>query len=515
MQDFLQANRLSFSYESSIEPLFENITFQLQRGWTGIVGANGSGKTTLLKLLCGLLQPDKGLIVPQDGSAVYCEQRMDSMPAGLTDFLQSADREALRIKRSLQIKRDWARRWETLSHGERKRCQIGAALATGASVLALDEPTNHLDLYTRAILFRALRKFKGLGLLVSHDRGYLDNLCHHTLFLIPPRIEIRKSSYTVAVRDMENFNLYLKDRYRIAKKEVKKLKRKVIQHRDKAMAAKRQTSKKRISRRNHDAKSKIDLARLSGKDGVEGRIQRRLMSQLDQARMRRDALQYRDTSPLGITFEAGPWTHLYPLTIPAASLSLGGIRLLSVPELTVQQGDRIGIAGENGSGKTTFIRHLIKRLDLQGDTLLYIPQEIPEDDARTIIARTHALDRKEKGQLMTIVSRLGSDPNPMLTTEIPSPGETRKLMLAFGLIRKPALIIMDEPTNHMDLPSIECLENALEICNITQILISHDQTFLTRLGTSFWLTERQDRRIYRMSVKGQLPGGGDLQSYMS
>jgi len=502
MQDFLQVTRLSFFYESSVDPLFDDVGFQLQKGWTGIVGANGSGKTTLLQLICGLLQPDTGSISPSDITRIYCEQRMDSKPGRLGAFLHSTDKDAIRIKQSLDVQEDWAERWETLSHGERKRCQVSTALAMQPSVLALDEPSNHLDLNTRSHLFSALRTYKGIGLLVSHDRLYLDKLCHHTIFVFPPHIEIRKAPYTIAFREIERHNRFQRIQYMQAKKEVKKLKRKVIQHRVKAVNGGSKVSKKNIHRKDHDAKSKVDLARLTGKDSVEGRIQRRLMSQLNQARKVQEGIQYRDNAPLGIKFESPESVRFFPIIIPAGRLSLGDLKHLLVPELSIQRGDRIGIEGENGSGKSTFIRYLIRNCNLPGPALLNIPQEIEACTGREIIVRTKALSRIDKGRLMTMISRLGSDPTHMLTTEMPSPGELRKLILAQGLIRGPALIIMDEPTNHMDLPSIECLEKALAECNITQILVSHDQFFLSRLANTFWMTEIQGDQSYMLKVKG-------------
>ena len=112
------------------------------------------------------------------------------------------------------------------------------------------------------------------------------------------------------------------------------------------------------------------------------------------------------------------------------------------------------------------------------DKVIYIQQEIPIEKSKSIINRIHKYQDNKKGQIMTIISRLGSDPNHVLETIIPTPGEVRKLMLAEGIMMNPGLIIMDEPTNHMDLPSIECIENALKECSCAQLLVSHDFTFL-------------------------------------
>jgi len=105
----------------------------------------------------------------------------------------------------------------------------------------------------------------------------------------------------------------------------------------------------------------------------------------------------------------------------------------------------------------------------------------------------HSLKDVEKGKILTIIDRLNSDPKHLLETENPSPGEVRKLMLAIGITKNPALIIMDEPTNHMDLPSIECIENALADCTCAMLLVSHDLVFLENIVTSYWNFEGQGK----------------------
>ena len=118
--------------------------------------------------------------------------------------------------------------------------------------------------------------------------------------------------------------------------------------------------------------------------------------------------------------------------------------------------------------------------------VLYVPQEIPLEKSGEILAGIQEAGRAEKGKIMTIISRLGSDPEHLLETALPTPGEVRKLMLAQGIFREPALIIMDEPTNHMDLPSIECVESALKECSCTQLLVSHDHCFLHNVTDIAW-----------------------------
>ena len=198
MQNFLYIDKLSFTYENCVSPLFDSLSFQLQQGWTGIVGANGSGKTTLLKLLTGILQPAYGSI-NFSGDTYYCEQRTDFIPSDFNNLFKTNDKNAFRLINTLQIQEDWLNRWDLLSHGERKRCQIATALYCDPTVLAIDEPSNHLDTSSKEILFNALKSYKGIGILVSHDRRLLDNLCQHTVFLDPSSIEVFKCNYSISI----------------------------------------------------------------------------------------------------------------------------------------------------------------------------------------------------------------------------------------------------------------------------------------------------------------------------
>ena len=192
---FLRFRDVKFAYHTSAEVLFEDLTLHLDSGWTGVVGPNGSGKTTLLKLATGFLEPTAGAM-DRPPRGVYCPQRTDEPPENFRDFLSSTDRNANIIKGQLGILEGWNSRWHTLSHGERKRAQIGVALWLDPDVLAIDEPTNHVDEQARALLAAGLHSFSAVGLLVSHDRDLLDSLCGQCVFIDPPTLTLRKGGYT-------------------------------------------------------------------------------------------------------------------------------------------------------------------------------------------------------------------------------------------------------------------------------------------------------------------------------
>jgi ATPase subunit of ABC transporter with duplicated ATPase domains len=174
------------------------------------------------------------------------------------------------------------------------------------------------------------------------------------------------------------------------------------------------------------------------------------------------------------------------LQLPADSLLLGEQKRLYYPDVFITPTDRIAITGPNGAGKSTLIRHIVNRLNVTKEHITYVPQEIDLSRSRDILGQIQQLPHAQLGHLMTIVSRLGSRPHRLLDSTEPSPGETRKLLLALGMTRTPHIIIMDEPTNHMDLASIECLEQALSECPCCLVLVSHDHHLLKKLTHTRW-----------------------------
>ncbi|HUU28734.1 MAG TPA: ATP-binding cassette domain-containing protein [archaeon] len=195
-------------------------------------------------------------------------------------------------------------------------------------------------------------------------------------------------------------------------------------------------------------------------------------------------------------FELGIWLpgvvskRDYLLRLQADSLLLGGNKRLLFPELQIKCDERIAVTGPNGSGKSTLIKHIVGSLNMPKERLTYIPQEIDARGSQELMTRIKDIPRDKLGILMTIVSRLGSRPQRLLDSAEPSPGETRKLLLALGMVYAPHIIVMDEPTNHMDLPSIECLEDALLDCPCSLILVSHDKHFLGKLTKKYWSIQK-------------------------
>jgi macrolide transport system ATP-binding/permease protein len=211
---------------------------------------------------------------------------------------------------------------------------------------------------------------------------------------------------------------------------------------------------------------------------MEGRIR--------QAQERKDSIQVKKRYRLGIAVPGTRcrWDLLFH--IGAGEYYLGDHRVVRHPALTLKPGERVAITGPNGSGKSTLLERIVASLSFDPDRLTYLPQEISAEQAKLVLEEVRQLGNKQRGRIMTIISRLGSHPARLLESKQASPGEVRKLLLALGIEREPYLIIADEPTNHLDLPSIICLENALEETNCGLLLVSHDRRFLDKLSDQRW-----------------------------
>lgn len=492
-------SNVSFSYPGSPARIFDSIQFGVAEGWTGVIGANGAGKTTLLQLAANGLSPSVGTIhCPHH--VVYCPQRTDFPLDDFEQFLESTEGDAFRLRGQLGIEDDWLVRWDTLSHGERKRAQIASCLFQQPELLAVDEPTNHLDRDARDLVCNALHSFRGIGLLVSHDRDLLDSLSSHSLFVSPPNALLRGGGYSVAMKELEQEATLAREARTRAKSERKRLEREAVARREHLAKAEKKKSLRGIDPRDSDARQKAYAARNA--DSGVGKRMHHIEGRVRRAQVNEQAIDVVRQNPLGIGLQGARSSRNALFRRSASTLPLGDQRSLDVPDLLMQPEDRVALVGANGTGKSTLIRSLIQDLALSSQHVVYIPQEISVTDSSSVLSEAKGLRGARLGQVMQWVSRLGSDVEQLLASSVPSPGEVRKLMLALRMADAPHLVIMDEPTNHMDLPSIECLEDALSNCPAALLLVSHDLRFLKALTTSYWeILGSPDEQTHQLVIR--------------
>ena len=484
----LRFSEVSFSYDTSIENIFSDINISFNTGWTGIVGPNGIGKTTLAKLAIGLLNPTSGTIIKSKGSlsTFYCEQTTEYLPEFALDFFSDTGNESGYIKSILKINSDRINNWNTLSHGERKRIQIGIMLWKNHDIVVLDEPTNHLDHETVSTLYQGLKDFNGIGIIISHDRFLLDKLCSNCLFVEKDSITMRKGGITVG---MEQRQLDIKTKianYKNCSDKYSKLSKSINKHKELLSSKKNLLSKKGIAKKDHSKKNQIDLARLSGKDKPLSQKVKSLDTKLEETKQQMENLYFHERYISNFVFQGERAKCNFLFKFDNINIQVCENITLKSPELIIKPEDKIAITGSNGVGKSLLVKYIYKTIKIEPSKILYIPQEFDSEEINNIKLELQTLNRTDLGKLYTIIFRLGSEPDRLLHFETPSPGEIRKIIFGLGILKQPQIIIMDEPTNHLDLPSIEKLEETL--CDFVGalLLVSHDLTFIKKLTTIEW-----------------------------
>lgn len=487
-------NDVSYSYPGSTQTVLDGVRAVFSAGWTGIIGNNGCGKSTLARIATGMLVPDSGTVSPRGLVVAYCEQDATTPPDRLEDFACSWEQTAVRLRADLGVDDDWPWRYDTLSSGQQKRLQVAVALWENPDVLVMDEPTNHVDVLTRRAILRALAGYRGVGLLISHDRELLDALAGQCLCFEGVRVVMRSGGYAQAREQAACDTKTAQRQRRDAKREAARIQAEAARRRNEASKSDAKRSARHLDAKDHDGKGRIKLAVYTGKDGVAGKLSSRMDARLEKVRQALDEAhvdkQY--AGDIWMDAEASPRKVL--VRMEAGELTQGE-HCLRIPDLAVGNTEHIGIAGVNGSGKTTLLTAFMRKAPDDLSTL-FIPQEIGSELAARIMASLHEASPGERGRVLSIVAQLNSDPDRILDGDELSPGELRKIMLAQGILRHPVLIAMDEPTNHLDVGSIEALERVLVVYPGALVLVSHDERLLEKTTDIRWCLESGDGSAY-------------------
>lgn len=476
-------NHLSFRYSTAID-IVVDADLHLGPGWTGVVGANGAGKTTLLELAAGRLKPRDGSVTvdPAEALIVLCEQTVDHPTDVIVRFVESWDGLDTALRGRLDLDVDEFDRWPTLSPGERKRWQIGAALSREPDVLLLDEPTNHLDSDARGLLIASLARFSGVGLVVSHDRSLLEELTTRTLRIERGEVSLWNGAYGAASDGWKAVESTARAERERLKTEAKKAERHLVELRQ-VNEQKRARFKKRnntVSFKDIDSRSAARQRRHRDGEKAGGKALATATKASERAANTVAALETTKSvgGEISFDFESARRrliaSHHGPLVV-------GGSTIVEHLDIAVERTDRMWLRGPNGVGKTTLMRTLVDDADLPAEKVLYLEQEMTQEQVQDVMSEMQALDAQARGDVLGVVALLGVDPGVLLASQSPSPGEVRKLAMALGLGRAAWLVALDEPTNHLDLPSIERLERALISYPGALLVISHDDEFARRL----------------------------------
>ena len=432
-----------------------------------LIGRNGAGKTTLLKCLAGMIETDQGRRTIVPGTKVVLLEQDPAMGASETlgDWVLAganapAAHEADAIAHQIGI--DLKRPAATASGGERRRAAIVRALAQAPDVLLLDEPTNHLDLAAIAWLEEWLGRFKGAFIAISHDRTFLTRLTRSCLWL--DRGELRRAEIGFG-----GFEAWTEAVYAEEARAADKL----------------------------DAKLKLELHWLQR--GVTARRRRNQgrLAKLHEMRAQRAAmLGAQGAAKLALAKDETKTKTV--IDAEKVQKAFGERTIINDFSLRVQRGDRIGLVGANGSGKTTLLRLLTGELPPDHGTVtraktlsgIVIDQQrklmAPNKRVRDVLAEggdwieVRGVKKHIKGYLKDFLF------SPDLT-EAPvgslSGGERSRLLLAREFARESNLLVLDEPTNDLDLETLDLLQEVIADYDGTVLIVSHDRDFLDRTVT--------------------------------
>lgn len=472
MPPLLALNELTLGLGKEV--LFNEVTLNLQpQDRLCLIGRNGTGKTTLFKVIAGLVEPDSGERTIQQGKRISLLPQEPDFGgiAHIRDYIQSglpeAERdETWRVDAMLDaMSLDGDTDPETLSGGEARRAALGMTLISEPDVLLLDEPTNHLDLPTIEWLENFLEKFNGAFILISHDRAFLKRLSTACLWLDRGKIRRLDDRFS-------RFNSWTEEILRQEEVALSKL--------DKVIAQETEWSHKGISARR-------------------SRNQGRLRN-LHAMRNDRQNLQ-KQMGNAALATERGEISGKQVIVAKNVCKTFEGLGRPIVENFNVRimRGDKIGLIGPNGAGKTTLLKLLTKEIEPDSGTVrhgtnltpLIIDQKRESLDPTLNLRETlttsssHVVVQgRERHVIPYLKDFLFTDTQIHQPVHSLSGGERNRLMLARAFLQPSNFMILDEPTNDLDMETLDLLQELLTDFDGTLLLVSHDRDFLDRIVTS-------------------------------
>ncbi len=505
------------------ENLLEGLSFEIQEGeCVAILGRNGCGKTTLLKILTGEMDYDDGEVFVNPNKRLGLISQIPRFPDGYTveDVLRSAYQDLLAAKRKMEILEhrmaeavtdDLLREYDalvnrfqagggydmdvevdkvcnglgitadqrkqdfdSLSGGEKTRVNLARLLLEKTDILLLDEPTNHLDLRSVEWLEAYINAFKGTVLAISHDRFFLDRVAHRVIEIVDGHAEFYSGNYSFYIEEKQaRFNLQLKQ-YEQEQAKLKQL--------------------------------GYTVERMKGW-GINNRtLYRRAMSIQHRMERIKKTEKPKTEKTMKATFGEKDFSGDVVFQMKGVEKSFGERTLFSDVELKVEGGERIAILGDNGTGKSTFIKCLLGEEDCKGRIQFgptvkwgYLPQIIKFNHPERTLYDTMLYEKNCTPQVAR--DRLGAflfqGEDVFKTVGTLSGGEQSRLRLCMLMDEKINLLILDEPTNHLDIASREWVEAAIEEFEGVLLFVSHDRYFIEKFAERIWAVEDGTIRDYK------------------
>lgn len=511
----INIENLSFSY--GINEIFNKLSLSIQeKEMIGLVGRNGSGKSTFLKLLAGRLTPDSGVISKKSNLTIgYLAQEADFKADTTLDTLflsvfdalikmeerlrelehqigetDGAEQEKLMktygelqdrfaeqkgyeypsrirgIARGLGFTdEDMAKPFGVLSGGEKTRAALGRNLLQEPELLLLDEPTNYLDIDSLQWLEQFLKAYDGAFVIISHDRYFLDKVCGRILEVSRHSLDSYTGNYTTYVEKKEKLLMDLDHQYAQQMREIKRQQEMIARFRRYNSV---HSSKRAASREKALAKMEV-VEKVQTESDAHFNFKPRIQSGKDV------------------------------LTVRDVSKSFDGQPLFENISFDIHRGDKVGIIGANGIGKTTLFRIIQDKVSRDSGVIEYghkvhvgyYDQEnndLKQFYDENLLEALWDIDMHfTEGELRSILAAfLFTGDDVFKAVSSLSGGEKARLLLARLMLSQSNFLLMDEPTNHIDMRTKEILENALIAYQGTLLFISHDRYFLNRVATKIY-----------------------------
>ncbi|WP_298847764.1 ABC-F family ATP-binding cassette domain-containing protein [uncultured Ruegeria sp.] len=498
----LQMSGISLTFGG--DPVFSELDLVVQPGdRVALVGRNGSGKSTLMKVIAGLVEADHGeIVVPPGKSVGYMEQdpTMEGF-ATLGDYASSGlePGELYKVERAGEgLKFDPSRAIETASGGERRRAALAKLMAEAPDLMLLDEPTNHLDIEAIAWLERELGSTRAAFVLISHDRAFLRALTRATLWV--DRGAVR--------RQEQGFEAF-------------------------------ETWRDKIWEEEDQQRHKLNrLIKSEAKWAVEGISARRKRNQgrvraLQALRAEKSA-QIKRQGSAAMTLEAGPKSGRKVIEARGLAKGYGDTQIVRNFDLLVQRGDRVAFVGPNGVGKTTLLKMLLGQVDpdeglvslgtnlevaVFDQTRAQLDPEMSLWDSLTGDPEMRVSGKADQvmvgGQPKHVVGYLKEflfdEQQARAAVKSLSGGEKARLLLAKLMAKSSNLLVLDEPTNDLDVETLDLLQELLDNYDGTVLLVSHDRDFLDRVATTTIAMEGNGRAtVYAGGWSDYIAQRGDV-----
>ncbi len=459
------------------EPIFHDLSLVVQPGdRIALVGRNGSGKSTLMKVMAGLIEPDRGTRVVTPGISVsYMEQEPEMKGfATLGDYAASAleTGDMYRVERAAEgLKFDPERAVATASGGERRRAALAKLMAEAPDLMLLDEPTNHLDIEAITWLESELKQTRAGFVLISHDRAFLRELTRATLWI----------DRGMTRRQEKGFAHFADWRDKVWEDE---------------------------DQQRHKLNRKIKSESRWAVEGISARRKRnqgRVRALQELRAERAGQIKRQDTAAMAL--DSGPKSGRKVIEAKAISKAYDGKQIVQGFDLRVLRSDRVAFVGPNGVGKTTLLKMLLKEVEPDSGTVSHGTNLRPAvfDQTRAQLEPDMSLwenltgdsDMRVSGRADQVMVRgqprhvvgylkdfLFDERQVRAPVRSLSGGEKARLLLARLMARESNLLVLDEPTNDLDIETLDLLQELLDEYDGTVLLVSHDRDFLDRVATT-------------------------------